>query len=171
MATTPQNPDENPSITIAAFVAGAPADLSLGFVAGERGAEARWLRTPRIQKLGLALAGFPHYVHEGRVQIIGQSELQFLGQLTSEERRAAVAPDTSPDASEEAAAAASEALGPRPPRIIAARRYNVKPMTAEEAVLLLAEGDDQFLVFRDSDTNRIGVLYKRKDGNYGLIEP
>jgi HPr kinase/phosphorylase len=90
MTTTSQN-DENPSITIGAFVAGAPADLALGFVAGRRGAEARHLRTPRIQKLGLALAGFPHYVHEGRVQIVGQSELQFLGQLSSGERRAAVA--------------------------------------------------------------------------------
>ncbi|MCA1621926.1 MAG: HPr kinase/phosphorylase, partial [Acidobacteria bacterium] len=90
MATTLEN-DENPSITIGAFVAGAPAELALGFVAGARGAEARWLRTPRIQKLGLALAGFPHYVHEGRVQIIGQSELQFLGQLSAGERRAAIA--------------------------------------------------------------------------------
>ena len=82
--------DENPSITIGAFVAGAPADLALAFVAGAGGADSRWLRTPRIQKLGLALAGFPHYVHEGRVQIIGQSELQFLGQLSAEERRAAI---------------------------------------------------------------------------------
>ena len=60
---------------------------------------------------------------------------------------------------------------PRAPRIIAARRYSVKPMTAEEAAMLLAEDSDQFIVFRDADTNRIGVLYKRKDGNYGLIEP
>ena len=57
------------------------------------------------------------------------------------------------------------------PRIINARRYNVKPMTPEEAALRLSEDTNQFLVFRDSDTNRLGVLYKRKDGNYGLIEP
>lgn len=56
-------------------------------------------------------------------------------------------------------------------RIIAARRYKVKPMTAEEAVMSLAEDGDQFVVFRDSDTNRLSVLYKRKDGNYGLIQP
>jgi putative sigma-54 modulation protein len=60
---------------------------------------------------------------------------------------------------------------PRPPRIIPARRYTVKPMTAEEAALLLSGESDQFLVFRDADTQRVGVLYKRKDGNYGLIEP
>ncbi|HVF22838.1 MAG TPA: ribosome-associated translation inhibitor RaiA [Pyrinomonadaceae bacterium] len=60
---------------------------------------------------------------------------------------------------------------PRPPRIIPARRYPVKPMTAEEASMRLSEEQDQFLVFRDADTNRLGVIYKRKDGNYGLIEP
>ena len=60
---------------------------------------------------------------------------------------------------------------PRPPRIIAARRYSIKPMTAEEAALTLTSQTDQFVVFRDADTDRIGVLYKRKDGNFGLIEP
>ena len=60
---------------------------------------------------------------------------------------------------------------PASPRIINARRYIVKPMTAEEAAMRLSEEADQFLVFRDADTNRVGVLYKRKDGNFGLIEP
>lgn len=60
---------------------------------------------------------------------------------------------------------------PSPPRIIAARRYAVKPMTAEEAAMRLSDETDQFLVFRDADTDRVGVLYKRSDGNYGLIEP
>lgn len=60
---------------------------------------------------------------------------------------------------------------PRPPRIIPARRYPVKPMTAEEAALRLSDEEDQFLVFRDADTSRLGVIYKRSDGNYGLIEP
>ena len=37
--------------------------------------------------------------------------------------------------------------------------------------LLLPLDANQFLVFRDADTQRLGVIYKRKDGNYGLIEP
>jgi putative sigma-54 modulation protein len=77
----------------------------------------------------------------------------------------AVAPDTAPPA-----AAADDGASARP-RIIAARRYRVKPMTAEEAVMSLADDGDQFVVFRDSDTDRLSVLYKRKDGNYGLIQP
>lgn len=76
-------------------------------------------------------------------------------------RTAAVAPE--PGGSLEAT--------PQPARIIAARRYAVKPMTAEEAALRLSSEPDQFVVFRDADTDRLGVLYKRKDGNFGLIEP
>ena len=60
---------------------------------------------------------------------------------------------------------------PNAARIIAQRRYRVKPMTAEEAAMILADSDDQFIVFRDAETNRVGVLYGRTDGNYGLIEP
>src|SRR5256885_5457736 len=60
---------------------------------------------------------------------------------------------------------------PLPVRIIAARRYNVKPMTAEEAALDLSARTDHFVVFRDADTNRVGVLYKRQAGNFALIEP
>ena len=60
---------------------------------------------------------------------------------------------------------------PAAPRIIETDRYPVKPMTAEEALLRLSEDENQFLVFRDATTERIAVLYKRKDGNFGLIEP
>lgn len=60
---------------------------------------------------------------------------------------------------------------PAPVRIISASRYNVKPMTAEEAALDLSSSPDHFIVFRDADTSRLGVLYKRQDGNFGLIEP
>jgi putative sigma-54 modulation protein len=77
----------------------------------------------------------------------------------------AVAPDESGET------AKAENVQPAAPRIINARRYRVKPMTAEEAALTLAEDSNQFVVFRDSDTSRVSVLYKRKDGNFGLIQP
>jgi putative sigma-54 modulation protein len=70
-----------------------------------------------------------------------------------------------------ASAAAGIDAEPNAPRIIAARRYAIKPMTADEAAMRLSGEPDQFLVFRDADTDRLGVLYKRKDGNFGLIEP
>lgn len=71
------------------------------------------------------------------------------------------------------AIAAKSAVRPIPsaPRIIKSRNYRVKPMTTEEASLLLSDGDDGFLVFRNASGGRVSVLYKRKDKNFGLIEP
>ncbi len=63
------------------------------------------------------------------------------------------------------------APAPAPTKIIKTKRYNVKPVSPDEAVMLLEGDENQFLVFRDSVTERISVVYKREDGNYGLIEP
>ena len=60
---------------------------------------------------------------------------------------------------------------PSGPRIISARGYNVKPVMPEEAAMLLSTDGDNFLVFRNAETERISVIFKRKDGNFGLIEP
>ena len=60
---------------------------------------------------------------------------------------------------------------PNAPRIMASKTYAVKPMTADEAVLTLIDEENQFLVFRNADDERVSVIYKRKDGNYGLIQP
>jgi putative sigma-54 modulation protein len=57
------------------------------------------------------------------------------------------------------------------PRIIRSRRYAIKPLTPEEAMMEVSQSIDQFLVFRDAETDHIAVIYKRKDGNFGLIEP
>jgi putative sigma-54 modulation protein len=60
---------------------------------------------------------------------------------------------------------------PNTPRIMDVESYVVKPMTDEEAVLHLNGQENQFLVFRDAETEKVSVIYKRKDGNYGLIQP
>jgi putative sigma-54 modulation protein len=57
------------------------------------------------------------------------------------------------------------------PRVIRSRGFHVKPMTVDEAVLEVGGSDDGLLVFRDAATERVSVLYRRKDGNLGLIEP
>jgi putative sigma-54 modulation protein len=68
---------------------------------------------------------------------------------------------------------AAEEISPTPgaSKIIDSNNYPVKPMTAEEAVLHLNEEENQFLVFRNADNERVSVVYKRNDGNYGLIQP
>ncbi|MDT4898766.1 MAG: HPr kinase/phosphorylase [Acidobacteriota bacterium] len=77
----------HPSITVSEFLAHAPLQLELRVVAGEKGLATRELTTPRIQKLGLALAGFTHYIHPGRLQIVGQTEISYLDELASDRRR------------------------------------------------------------------------------------
>ena len=57
------------------------------------------------------------------------------------------------------------------PQIIKVDRFAPKPMTAQEAVVLMATSDDDFLMFSNSQTNQVNVVYRRKDGNYGWIEP
>jgi putative sigma-54 modulation protein len=57
------------------------------------------------------------------------------------------------------------------PAIIRTQRIPAKPMSVEEAVELLAASRDEFLVFSNASNQRLSVLYRRKDGNYGLIEP
>lgn len=57
------------------------------------------------------------------------------------------------------------------PRIIRATRYAVKPMSVEDAALRLEDTPESFLVFRHAETDAVGILYRRKDGNLGLIEP
>jgi putative sigma-54 modulation protein len=55
--------------------------------------------------------------------------------------------------------------------VIRTRRFQVKPMTVEEAALEVGQSHDGLVVFRDAVTERVSVLYKRSDGNLGLIEP
>jgi len=51
------------------------------------------------------------------------------------------------------------------------KRFEVKDMTSEEAALQMELVDHPFFVFRNADSGEFAVLYKRKDGNYGLLEP
>lgn len=57
------------------------------------------------------------------------------------------------------------------PKIIRARKYSLKPMFIDEAAMQLSMLKQEFLVFTNAETEKINVLYRRKDGNYGLIAP
>jgi len=56
-------------------------------------------------------------------------------------------------------------------RIVRARRYEVKPMSVDEAAFEVSAARGSFLVFRDATTETINVLFRRPDGHLGLIEP
>ncbi len=57
------------------------------------------------------------------------------------------------------------------PRIIRSRGYAAKPMSVDEAAMQMELLDKDFIVYTDSRTEQVNVLYRRKDGNLGLIEP
>jgi putative sigma-54 modulation protein len=69
------------------------------------------------------------------------------------------------------AGAGVAAEAPSGPRIIRATRYPVKPMSVEDAALRVESGPETFLVFRNADTDAVSIIYRRKDGHFGLIEP
>ena len=56
-------------------------------------------------------------------------------------------------------------------REIRVQNIEYKPMDVDEAVMQMDLIDDNFLVFTDARTDRVNVLYRRKDGDYGLIQP
>src|SRR5436190_1152692 len=56
------------------------------------------------------------------------------------------------------------------PEVIRTQRVPAKPLAVEEAVEQLAVSGDEFLVFTNASNQRVAVLYRRRDGNYGLIE-
>lgn len=84
------SPGEKPKICIDDFISKAPADMHLKLLAGAKGIRSREIVSSRIQKLGLALAGFAHYIHAGRLQMVGQSEIWYLTQLEPQKRTQAI---------------------------------------------------------------------------------
>jgi ribosome hibernation promoting factor len=61
--------------------------------------------------------------------------------------------------------------GESEPVIVKTKQFAVKPMTAEEAVLQLELIGHDFFVFRNVESSEVNVVYRRRDANYGLIEP
>ena len=59
----------------------------------------------------------------------------------------------------------------RIPQIIKTKRFDLKPMLPEEAVMQMELLDKQFFIFANARSGSVNVIYKRKDGNVGLIEP
>ncbi len=57
------------------------------------------------------------------------------------------------------------------PKLVKRKKFGLKPMSYEEAILQMELLRHNFFVFMDADTEDVSVVYKRKDGDYGLIEP
>jgi putative sigma-54 modulation protein len=97
------------------------------------------------------------------VEKISQQAHKLIGRWKSRKRREA------PGLGREASAL-DAAAPPDGPRVIRARARAIKPMTVEDASLALAQSRDALLVFRQAPSEAVSVLYRRPDGNFGLIE-
>jgi ribosome hibernation promoting factor len=74
--------------------------------------------------------------------------------------------------SAEIPAAGEPSSGPtEAPRVIKTKSFAAKPMTVEEAVQEVSSSKNEFIVFRNAESERVNVVYRRRDGNFGLIEP
>jgi putative sigma-54 modulation protein len=100
-------------------------------------------------------------------QLVDKLERQvnrYRNQRRSRRRRAA-------RASEASVATVPVVADEAEPVIVKTKQFAVKPMTPEEAVLQLELVGHDFFVFRNADSDEVNVVYRRRDGNYGLIEP
>jgi len=57
------------------------------------------------------------------------------------------------------------------PEVVETRHVPVLPMTVDEAALQLEGSSEDFIVFREAETDRVSVLYRRRDRTYGLVTP
>ena len=57
------------------------------------------------------------------------------------------------------------------PKLVKTKTFTLKPMSSEEAILQMELLRHNFFVYLDGESNDVGVVYKRKDGDYGLIDP
>jgi putative sigma-54 modulation protein len=85
---------------------------------------------------------------------------KYKEKLTSHRSEGRVAEETAGSPEEEVSA-----------RIIRRKKFAMKPMTAEEAAMQMELLDKNFFVFTNVDNGNINVIYKRLDGDFGLIEP
>ncbi len=94
------------------------------------------------------------------VEVLEKQLKRFKGRLVGKRHTALGQP--SPPAVEEAE---------ETPEIVRVKRFEMKPMTPEDAAVQMEALGHSFFVFKNADTGDINVIYRRKDGNYGLIEP
>jgi putative sigma-54 modulation protein len=71
----------------------------------------------------------------------------------------------------EAAGEGEEEEPPEAPKVIESETFAAKPLTVDDALKELEVSGDLFVVFRNAKTSEVNVLYRRKDGDYGLVRP
>ncbi len=79
--------------------------------------------------------------------------------------------DVTPEAARDTTPGGGAGADGTAPRVVRVKRFDIEPMFEEDAVARMEELGHAFFVFLNAESDRICVLYRRADGNYGLIEP
>jgi len=102
-------------------------------------------------------------------QVIDRLERQVVDLKERRDRATGRRTDAVPDLSTgESVAVDLERVGPR---VVKTKRFAIEPMFEEDAVARMEELGHDFFVFVNAENERTAVLYRRRDGDYGLIEP
>lgn len=106
------------------------------------------------------------------VDKLSEQVRRFKGKYQKNKRRASVAASMKAEMEEEAPAVAEEE-SPAPPHgeIIRRKEFIMQPMNEDEAVEQMELVGHDFFIFYNTDTATPNVVYRRKDGNYGLLQP
>ena len=104
-------------------------------------------------------------IMDDAVSVIEKQVNKFKNKLRDKHRASGI-DQFAPDFLKESAGDEEEAI-----KIAKTKKFAIKPMSAEEAVLQMELVGHNFFVYFDSETEEVSVVYKRKNGTYGLIEP
>ena len=108
---------------------------------------------------------------DAAVDKISRQIQRFKGRMTKEKRRAATSTVAMPADMAATALVEGEEEEEEPGRIVRRKAFNIRPMHEEEAMEQMELLGHDFFVFQNAETNSTNVIYRRKDGNYGLLQP
>jgi len=115
-------------------------------------------------------AGIDEVVDKVERQAVDSREKPRSKRLEDRENASAAGPLTSEERADTDAAEA-DADGASPGRVTKVKRFAIEPMFEEDAVARMEELGHAFFVFVNAETERIAILYRRRAGDFGLIEP
>lgn len=153
-----------------------PDILSFEVVASEeqtRAPQQRFIMQVTINNKGTLLRGEERgqdlYTATDKVAEVMTRQIEhYKGKRPYSKKRAS--PSIRTSTTEVIAAVEAEAIESGP-RVVKTKRFDVKPMSMEEAIDQMELLGHDFFLYYNPDNNRMNLLYRRKDGNYGLIEP
>jgi putative sigma-54 modulation protein len=139
---------------------------------GTRAPEQRYIVQVTVNNNGTFLRGEERgqdlYTATDKVaEVISRQIEHYKGKLPYSKKRAT--PSIRTTTTEVTAAIDAESVETSP-RVVKTKRFDVKPMSLDEAVDQMELLGHDFFLFFDPDNSRMNLLYRRKDGNYGLIE-